>query len=138
MLLEGTEKNTIIGECRIIVLSFLLTERREHVAEYDGMMAASLLYIMYIWMEEQIIEVVERQLTGSTIRLAARTGTLHASVRCALHYKNSSCIVTSTLCKISITRCTCETCILLVDFATVGQRPSVYSIELIHRRILLH
>jgi hypothetical protein len=52
MLLEDTEKNSLIGVCQIVLLSFLLApnyERQEHITKCNGMLAMRVLYIIYGW-----------------------------------------------------------------------------------------
>jgi hypothetical protein len=49
MLLENTGENTLIRQCQITVLSFLLTvnsETQEYFKECDGMFTVHILYIM--------------------------------------------------------------------------------------------
>jgi hypothetical protein len=63
ILLEDAEKNTIIGECQIVVLSFLLTsysDRWKHFTERNALLAVHILYVMYT-SKRNILEVVERQ-----------------------------------------------------------------------------
>jgi hypothetical protein len=66
ILLEGTEKNTLIGKCQIVALSFLLTanfESRDQFTECHGMLVVHVLYAINVRMEEQILGLVERSIS---------------------------------------------------------------------------
>jgi hypothetical protein len=47
MLLEDTKKNTLIGECQIVVLYFLLTRNISQKAM--GMLSMCVIYVIYGW-----------------------------------------------------------------------------------------
>jgi hypothetical protein len=67
MLLVDTEKNTAFGECKIVIISFLLiadTDRQELLTECDGN-AGRPRSARNVPQEEQIFEVAERQPTVS-------------------------------------------------------------------------
>jgi hypothetical protein len=72
MLLEDKERNTLIGECQIIVLSFLLVTKSESWEDFTKWNVGSQCSVCNVHMKEQIVELIERQPTISTSRFAAQ------------------------------------------------------------------
>jgi hypothetical protein len=77
-LFQDTKKNTMIGECQIVMLLIAYSEIPIHFAEWDFGCPRS---VRNVRMKERIFETVERQSAVSSRRLAARTEISHASVQ---------------------------------------------------------
>lgn len=78
MLLEETEKNTLITECQIVMLYFVLA------IGSVGWDVGCPRSVHNMWMEEETLQVVERQSAISVRDLAALTGPSDAFVHCML------------------------------------------------------
>jgi hypothetical protein len=85
----------------------------------------------------QILEVVERQPTVSTSSLCSSYR--HLPCLCTPYFKIIAVIslLQSVCARVGTTQCMCKTCILSVDFATVGSRSYVYSEGFFQAQIML-
>jgi hypothetical protein len=96
MLLEDTEKNTVIGECQIVVLYFLLIANTEswnvYSMECDGMLAVHTVQVMYGWKRRSL-----KSLKDSLPSVLDGLQLVQVSIMLpyTIHYKNSSCIPTT-------------------------------------------